>query len=67
MVVSTSSSLLHSPVDLINEIKLDPELKSWLAFAAQKVLETVALANALSGKKDEVKDQATNRIVKLAT
>ena len=54
MVVSTSSSLLHSPVDLVNEIKLDAELKSWLDFAAQKVLETVALANALSGKKDEV-------------
>ena len=54
MVVSTSSSLLHSAVDLVNEIKLDAELKSWLAFAAQKVLETVALANALCGKKDEV-------------
>ena len=67
MVVSTSSSLLHSPVDLSNEIKLDIELKSWLAFAAQKVLETVALANALCGKKDEVKDQATIRIVTLAT
>ena len=57
MVVSTSSSLLHSAVDLKNEIKLDAELKSWLAFAAQKVLETVALANALEGKTDEVKSK----------
>ncbi|KAI5078206.1 hypothetical protein GOP47_0005877 [Adiantum capillus-veneris] len=53
VVVSTSSSLLHTAVDLKNESKLDAELKSWLAFAAQKVLEVVALANALAGKKDE--------------
>ncbi|KAH9552420.1 hypothetical protein CY35_09G065800 [Sphagnum magellanicum] len=53
VVVSTSCSLLHTAVDLKNETKLDSELKSWLAFAAQKVLEVVALANAISGKKDE--------------
>ncbi|MCO5553739.1 hypothetical protein L7F22_007265 [Adiantum nelumboides] len=53
VVVSTSSSLLHTAVDLKNENKLDAELKSWLAFAAQKVLEVVALANGLAGKKDE--------------
>ncbi|GKA46464.1 putative reverse transcriptase domain-containing protein [Tanacetum coccineum] len=29
-------------------------IKSWLAFAAQKVLEVVALAKALAGQKDEV-------------
>jgi 5-methyltetrahydropteroyltriglutamate--homocysteine methyltransferase len=51
---STSCSLLHSPVDLKNETKLDDEIKSWLAFAAQKVHEVVALANALEGNKDEV-------------
>jgi hypothetical protein len=54
VVVSTSCSLMHTAVDLKNETKLDGELKSWLAFAAQKVLEVVALATALSGKKDEV-------------
>jgi 5-methyltetrahydropteroyltriglutamate--homocysteine methyltransferase len=32
---------------------LDAELKSWLAFTAQKLLEVVALANATAGKKDE--------------
>ncbi|CAM6009567.1 unnamed protein product [Sphagnum balticum] len=53
VVVSTSCSLMHTAVDLKNETKLDSELKSWLAFAAQKVLEVVALANAISGKKDE--------------
>ncbi|CAI0384706.1 unnamed protein product [Linum tenue] len=54
LVVSTSCSLLHTAVDLVNETKLDDEIKSWLAFAAQKVVEVNALAKALAGKKDEV-------------
>ncbi|KAL0460863.1 UNVERIFIED_CONTAM: 5-methyltetrahydropteroyltriglutamate--homocysteine methyltransferase [Sesamum latifolium] len=53
LVVSTSCSLLHTAVDLVNETKLDKELKSWLAFAAQKLLEVNALAKALAGLKDE--------------
>ena len=53
LVVSTSCSLLHTAVDLVNETKLDSELKSWLAFAAQKIIEVNALAKALSGEKDE--------------
>lgn len=54
LVVSTSCSLMHTAVDLINETKLDDEIKSWLAFAAQKVVEVNALAKALAGQKDEV-------------
>lgn len=53
-MVSTSCSLLHTAVDLVNETKLDKEIKSWLAFAAQKVVEVNALAKALSGQRDEV-------------
>ncbi len=53
LVVSTSCSLLHTAVDLVNEPKLDQEIKSWLAFAAQKVVEVNALAKALAGNKDE--------------
>ncbi|XP_042017448.1 5-methyltetrahydropteroyltriglutamate--homocysteine methyltransferase-like [Salvia splendens] len=53
LVVSTSCSLLHTAVDLVNETKLDEEIKSWLAFAAQKVVEVNALAKALTGQKDE--------------
>ncbi|KAK9699640.1 hypothetical protein RND81_08G186500 [Saponaria officinalis] len=52
LVVSTSCSLLHTAVDLVNETKLDDEIKSWLAFAAQKVVEVNALAKALIGQKD---------------
>ena len=54
LVVSTSCSLLHTAVDLVNEPKLDKEIKSWLAFAAQKVVEVNALAKALAGQQDEV-------------
>ncbi|KAI4325569.1 hypothetical protein MLD38_030954 [Melastoma candidum] len=53
LVVSTSCSLMHTAVDLVNETKLDQELKSWLAFAAQKVVEVNALSQALAGQKDE--------------
>ncbi|KAH7675249.1 Cobalamin-independent methionine synthase protein [Dioscorea alata] len=53
VVVSTSCSLMHAPVDLVNETKLDNEIKSWLAFATQKVVEVNALARALAGDKDE--------------
>ncbi|CAN6439913.1 unnamed protein product [Victoria cruziana] len=53
LVVSTSCSLMHTAVDLVNETKLDSEIKSWLAFAAQKVVEVNALAKALASDKDE--------------
>uniref|UniRef100_A0A0C9RGG8 5-methyltetrahydropteroyltriglutamate--homocysteine S-methyltransferase n=1 Tax=Wollemia nobilis TaxID=56998 RepID=A0A0C9RGG8_9CONI len=53
LVVSTSCSLMHTAVDLVNETKLDSEIKSWLAFAAQKLIEVNALAKALVGQKDE--------------
>ncbi|CAA7388134.1 unnamed protein product [Spirodela intermedia] len=53
LVVSTSCSLTHTAVDLINETKLDDEIKSWLAFAAQKVVEVDALAKSLAGQKNE--------------
>ena len=44
--VAPSCSLLHCPVDLDQETKLDDELKSWLAFATQKLEEVTALATA---------------------
>src|SRR2546426_43080 len=45
--VAPSCSLLHVPVDLELERKLDPELKGWLAFAKQKLGEVVVLSRAL--------------------
>lgn len=52
LMVAPSCSLLHVPVDLNTETKLDGELKSWLAFAVQKLDEIVALANAANGNRN---------------
>jgi 5-methyltetrahydropteroyltriglutamate--homocysteine methyltransferase len=52
LMVAPSCSLLHVPVDLEGESKLDSELKSWLAFAVQKLDEVVALAKAANGARD---------------
>ena len=41
----------YTAVDLVNETKLDDEIESWFAFAAQKVVEVNALAKALAGQK----------------
>ena len=45
--VASSCSLLHAPVDLSVETKLDAELKSWLAFAREKMSEIATLKRAL--------------------
>src|SRR5690606_21211036 len=47
--LAPSCSLLHSPVDLTLEKKLDAELRGWLAFARQKLQELRTLADALAG------------------
>jgi 5-methyltetrahydropteroyltriglutamate--homocysteine methyltransferase len=49
LVVSTSCSLLHVPVDLDAEPALSPTLRQRLAFARQKVDEVVDLSRILSG------------------
>jgi 5-methyltetrahydropteroyltriglutamate--homocysteine methyltransferase len=57
--VAPSCSLLHTPLDLDLETKLDGELKSWLAFAKQKLREVVALA-----KGDRAAIDASGRAAK---
>lgn len=53
--LAPSCSLLHVPVDLDSEVKLDIEIKSWLAFAKQKLEELQVLATALNHGRDAVK------------
>jgi len=48
--LAPSCSLLHCPVDLALEKKLDAELRSWLAFSRQKLDELRVLADALDGQ-----------------
>lgn len=52
LIIAPSCSLLHVPVDIDMETKLDEELKNWLAFASQKLNEITLLTNALRGKKN---------------
>ncbi|MGI4838528.1 MAG: 5-methyltetrahydropteroyltriglutamate--homocysteine S-methyltransferase [Janthinobacterium lividum] len=58
--VAGSCSLLHSPVDLGREDKLDAELKGWLAFAVQKCGEIAVLAQALDSPHAPHVQQALN-------
>jgi 5-methyltetrahydropteroyltriglutamate--homocysteine methyltransferase len=50
--VAPSCSLLHVPVDLDQEEKIDSEIRGWMAFAKQKLLDISVIARA------EVCDQA---------
>ncbi|SIO72270.1 methionine synthase (B12-independent) [Burkholderia sp. GAS332] len=55
--IAPSCSLLHVPVDLESEQKLDAEVRSWLAFALQKLGELKVLASALNQGRDAVKSE----------
>lgn len=50
LIIAGSCSLLHSPVDLNNETTLDGEIKSWLAFAVQKLDEIAWLTKATNDR-----------------
>ncbi|AOR71029.1 5-methyltetrahydropteroyltriglutamate--homocysteine S-methyltransferase [Burkholderia stabilis] len=54
--LAPSCSLLHVPVDLASEEKLDAEIRSWLAFALQKLDELKVLAAALNEGRGKVAD-----------
>jgi len=55
--IAPTCSLLHVPVDLDSEPKLDREIRSWLAFAIQKLDELKVLATALNQGRDAVKHE----------
>ncbi len=48
VMVASSCSMLHSPVDLAQEVKMDPQIKNWMAFATQKVQEIVTLTKGVN-------------------
>ena len=80
LIISSSCSLLHSPVDLNKEETIDPKIKDWLSFADQKLIEIVFLQryfnsslvnsseyllhNKTSNKKRETSKLIHNKIVK---
>jgi 5-methyltetrahydropteroyltriglutamate--homocysteine methyltransferase len=62
LVVSTSCSLLHTPIDLDAEpaggdADLDDETRSWMAFAVQKVGEVATLARGLADGRPAIADE----------
>ncbi|HHI76261.1 MAG TPA: 5-methyltetrahydropteroyltriglutamate--homocysteine S-methyltransferase [Gammaproteobacteria bacterium] len=52
--IAPSCSLLHVPVDLDTEDRLDPELRTWLSFAQQKLGELDVLARAVTEGPESV-------------
>jgi len=61
--IAPSCSLLHVPVDLNSELKLDQEIRSWLAFALQKLDELQILAKALNHGRSTVREAlAANKL-----
>ncbi|RYF82838.1 MAG: 5-methyltetrahydropteroyltriglutamate--homocysteine S-methyltransferase [Comamonadaceae bacterium] len=52
--IAPSCSLLHVPVSLAAETTLDTDVKSWLAFATEKLEELRVLRAALDGQADAV-------------
>ncbi|MER5650297.1 5-methyltetrahydropteroyltriglutamate--homocysteine S-methyltransferase [Streptosporangium sp. NPDC002524] len=63
LVVSTSCSLLHVPLDLDAETSLDPRLRERLAFARQKVDEVVRIGRALNGEEVVAGERSVERFL----
>ncbi len=56
--IAPSCSLLHSPIDLDFEQKLNPEIKQWLAFAKQKLQEVSTLTRIAQGENSPELEKA---------
>ncbi len=52
--IAPSCSLLHCPVDLALETKLEPEIKNWLAFSVQKLEEITTLGRGLNQGRESI-------------
>src|SRR5574343_1878884 len=52
--LAPSCNLLHTPVDLAQEVQLDVDLKSWLAFSVQKLNELKLLKRGLVQGRDSL-------------
>lgn len=63
--IAPSCSLLHVPVDLDSEQQLDADVKSWLAFALQKLDELRVLGKALSQGREAVKEELAENLAAL--
>jgi 5-methyltetrahydropteroyltriglutamate--homocysteine methyltransferase len=55
--VAPSCSLLHCPVNLELESRLEGEIKNWLAFGAQKLSEVSTLGRGLNQGEDAIREK----------
>ncbi len=55
--VSASCSLQHVPITVARETELDDEIKSWLAFADEKLGEISTLARGVAHGEDAISEQ----------
>ena len=60
--LAPSCSLLHVPVDLDNETQLDDDIKSWLAFAVQKLEELSVLSRAINHGRSAVQQSLDDNV-----
>ena len=65
--LAPSCSLAHVPASLAAEAALDPELKSWLAFADEKLGEMQTLARALNAGRTAVAAALADNTAALAS
>jgi 5-methyltetrahydropteroyltriglutamate--homocysteine methyltransferase len=57
VAVATSTNLFHTPHDVDDEPELDARLRSWLAFADQKVAEVAVLARGLTEGRAAIQNE----------
>lgn len=55
--IAPSCSLLHVPVNLSSEKKLDSEISSWLAFAIEKIKEIEIITTAINSGRAKVENE----------
>jgi len=59
LIISSSSSLLHTPFTLQYEAKMDPEIKSWLAYAVEKLEEITLITKVFHQERlSDVEEKA---------
>lgn len=56
VIIAPSCSLVHTPVDLDFETGIDPEIKNWMAFAKQKLIEVKELSDIIEGDIELLQD-----------
>ncbi len=65
--LAPSCSLLHTPATLAHEVYLDAEIKSWLAFADEKLNELRIITSALNSGADSVANELAISRAAIAT